>query len=281
MIASSRPSGAARLELGGLALAGQIAGFVVLTLVGFGLAAVGMVFPALASSRLVVVLYMILVFVLPVLGAWLSVRAHTGQAGALAVALASLVGAACVFVWTSRSAGFGDPRHAVRFMAVPWLVILPLASVLGGFLGSYIRRGRPQSIAVGAVLVLGVGWVLLGIASVKPRKPPAPMVTDARDAALIEQLRKAGSNVAKPHTPEFFLYFPTEKAAREAARQLEVEGYSAKAQLGAGNDGQWLCLATTTLVPSPEALAIIRRRMEGLAASLDGEYDGWGSPIVP
>lgn len=44
--------------------------------------------------------------------------------------------------------------------------------------------------------------------------------------------------------------------------------------------GKWLCLATTTLVPSPQAIAIVRRRMEALATSLEGEYDGWGSPVV-
>ena len=125
-------------------------------------------------------------------------------------------------------------------------------------------------LAVLAALIVVV--IVVGLRSLS--KP----VVDG-DLAVIEQLREVGSNLAKPHDLEFFLYFPTEEKARAAQSQLSNDGFVAKVELGADNKN-WLCFATQTLVPTHERLAAMRVRLEGVASTLGGEYDGWGSGVV-
>jgi hypothetical protein len=44
------------------------------------------------------------------------------------------------------------------------------------------------------------------------------------DQAVLVQLRKAGSDLSKPHNIEFFLYFPTRSVAEMAAPPSETLG---------------------------------------------------------
>ena len=48
----------------------------------------------------------------------------------------------------------------------------------------------------------------------------------------------------------------------------------------AAKGDDWLCYATKTMVPDLLALQKIRRDSGSLADSLNGEYDGWGTPVV-
>ena len=131
---------------------------------------------------------------------------------------------------------------------------------------------------IGATLGI-VALLLLGLAVAAWRHRASAPSRDP-DAAVLEQLKNAGSDLTKVHAPEFFLYFPLEAAAREAARRLESEGYVVTVKPSAGGDGTWLCLATKSMVPRHETLIAIRRKLEALATGLGGEYDGWGTPIV-
>jgi hypothetical protein len=99
------------------------------------------------------------------------------------------------------------------------------------------------------------------------------------DADVVEQLRRSGSDLDKPHHIEFFLYFPSESTARQAAATLTRTGFTAKVTLGA-DSANWLCLATKSMVPRVEALREIRANFSALATELGGEYDGWGTPVV-
>ncbi len=88
---------------------------------------------------------------------------------------------------------------------------------------------------------------------------------------------------AAAHAPEsttgavpvsHYLYFPDRKEAARIAERLRNQGFTTEERLGA--DGKsWLVLATRPLVPSEEAFAAERRRMEELAGVGGGEYDGW------
>jgi hypothetical protein len=100
------------------------------------------------------------------------------------------------------------------------------------------------------------------------------------DAATLRQLQKAGSDLAKPHTIEFFLYLATEPAALEAAASLRLEGYTAEVRAPAGDDERWLCFATLTVVPAHATLLGAREQLERLASELGGEYDGWAAQVV-
>src|SRR5262249_44821486 len=96
---------------------------------------------------------------------------------------------------------------------------------------------------------------------------------------VLNQLKKAGSNLSKPHNVEFFLYFSTEAAAEKAAKDVEAEGCTVKVKPGANNSG-WLCFATRRMVPDHTELVRLRNQFNEIARRLDGEYDGWGTPVV-
>jgi hypothetical protein len=99
------------------------------------------------------------------------------------------------------------------------------------------------------------------------------------DESVLIQLRKAGSDLSKPHNIEFFLYFPTQAVAEQAASRIRDEGFHVEVKRAAKGD-DWLCYATKTMVPDLRALQKIRQGFTSLANSLSGEYDGWGTPVV-
>ncbi len=99
------------------------------------------------------------------------------------------------------------------------------------------------------------------------------------DEGVLAQLRKAGSDLSKPHGIEFFLYFSSEFAAQQAASSIRDTGF----QTSVGRDAQgvdWLCFGTKIMVPELSTLQGIRRDFDRLAKSLNGKYDGWGTEVV-
>ena len=99
------------------------------------------------------------------------------------------------------------------------------------------------------------------------------------DAEVIEQLRLAGSDTSKPHPIEFFLYFPTAKAADAVCDILRSQNFTASAQPSASTS-DFVCLATKSLIPTVEEMNRLTIEFNSLAARFDGEYDGWGSPVI-
>ena len=99
------------------------------------------------------------------------------------------------------------------------------------------------------------------------------------DQLVLDQLKKAGSKLEKPHSIEFFLYLPTEDGAWKAAELVSKEGCTVHVELGA-DQKQWLCFATKLMVPKHSDLQRLRKRFEAICAKFGGEYDGWGTPIV-
>jgi len=79
-----------------------------------------------------------------------------------------------------------------------------------------------------------------------------------------------------PEYIEHFFYFPKSSDAEMAAEQLRVRGWSAKVDLGAG-DQDWLVLATQP-AKGDEDLEDVFPEMEDLAAKFNGIYDGYGRP---
>lgn len=98
------------------------------------------------------------------------------------------------------------------------------------------------------------------------------------DESVLIQLKKAGSDLSKPHKIEFFLYFPTEVAAEQAALRVRESGFEVavkRAEKGA----DWLCFATKTMIPKLSDLQQIRCDFNSLATAAGGDYDGWGTGI--
>ena|SRR6266850_2239293 len=98
------------------------------------------------------------------------------------------------------------------------------------------------------------------------------------DELVLNQLKKTGSDLSKPHKIEFFLYFPTRPVAEQAASQIRAAGFDVEVR-PAAKGNEWLCLSTKTMVPDLAALQKIRRDFDSLTVSLSGQYDGWGTGI--
>jgi hypothetical protein len=75
---------------------------------------------------------------------------------------------------------------------------------------------------------------------------------------------------------DFYLYFPQEDDAEKAAETLRVEGYAVVTRLGA-DETNWLALASRQVADTE--LGAAEERLEQLAASLGGEYDGYERPV--
>ena len=98
------------------------------------------------------------------------------------------------------------------------------------------------------------------------------------DQQVLDQLKKAGSDLSKPHDIEFFLYFLTKESANSAAEEVEGEGATVKVERAA-DDSAWLCFATKRMVPDHVELVRLRKKFNGIASRLEGEYDGWGTEV--
>ena len=99
------------------------------------------------------------------------------------------------------------------------------------------------------------------------------------DAQVLEALKKAGSNLSKPHPIEFFLYFANEDQARKAADQIRGRSFEVTVD-HAGKGDSWLCLATKSMIPELGELHRIRADFNAIARAQSGQYDGWGTPVV-
>jgi hypothetical protein len=96
---------------------------------------------------------------------------------------------------------------------------------------------------------------------------------------VLQQLYTFGSNTSKPHSFDFYLYFPTETAARDAAVKVREKGFAAEVLAGA-DGGKWVCRARKALVPETAFLDEIDHFFQELAATFHGDFDGWESNVV-
>jgi hypothetical protein len=100
----------------------------------------------------------------------------------------------------------------------------------------------------------------------------------AEDAEALSQLRAAGSDLAKPHKVEFYLYVPTEAEAEAAAAAIRPLGYTVAVSAGE-DEANWLCLATKTMLPTIEEITVARGVFKGMALKYQGAYGGWNTAI--
>ena len=99
------------------------------------------------------------------------------------------------------------------------------------------------------------------------------------DATTLAELARAGSDLERSHEMEFFLYLPDRGSADAAAVQLAAEGFGVEVK-AAEEGGDWLCLATRSMVPTLDELQRLRRHLAAVAESREGAYDGWGATVV-
>lgn len=112
------------------------------------------------------------------------------------------------------------------------------------------------------------------------RKTPVPSGVTKLDIMVLDQLKKAGSDLTQPHEVDNFLYFADEASAQEAANRL-ASASKTVATSPPVEGKEWLTKAIVVVVPTAANIAEMRARMEAIAHALRGDYDGWGAPIVP
>jgi hypothetical protein len=97
------------------------------------------------------------------------------------------------------------------------------------------------------------------------------------DAEAIAELKQAGIDLGKPQTIDFAFYFPQRKAAQRVAPKLAAQGFKTRI-VPAGGGQDYLVYARKRIIVNEAVMLEWRSKFEALAASEQGEYDGWGSP---
>lgn len=134
------------------------------------------------------------------------------------------------------------------------------------------------------IALLGVFLMLRG----KRAEPPASGLPGANganrangadgDAATLDELARAGSDLTREHNIEFFIYLPDQSSGEAAASLLRGEGHMV--ELSKATDGSdWLCLVQLRMIPDMAGLRGYRERFTALARAYNGEYDGWGTEV--
>jgi len=113
------------------------------------------------------------------------------------------------------------------------------------------------------------------------------MGTRDKDLAVLHRLKEVGSDLSKPHTVDYFLYFPSEEQARSAASEIEKEGFTVRVNRAPMpwwkrlfSKSSWGCYANKSIVPDEDAIVEISGWLDGIAQRFSGEYDGWGTGVV-
>lgn len=124
-------------------------------------------------------------------------------------------------------------------------------------------------------------WALSGYRS--PSHVAAQTATaDTADQALLDNMRKAGSDLSKPVQIDHYLYVPRKDLADQAAAELRPQGYKVTVDTAAVvRPGEaWVVLASQTAVPTIDYLRRTRATFTALANKLGGAYDGWEAPVA-
>lgn len=137
------------------------------------------------------------------------------------------------------------------------------------------RRRGTLFLAFAAVLVAAT----LDCASRDEKTVPQGNAEEiARDSQALDQLRAAGSNLAKPHHVDFYLYLSAQSDAESAEGTLRSMGYSVTIT-SSENNINWICVASRTMVPTIQDLTVARGLFNSLATRYQGVYDGWEAGI--
>ena len=97
---------------------------------------------------------------------------------------------------------------------------------------------------------------------------------------IIASLEKSKWGISKPVPLVFYLYLPSEEAARSCVEPVKAVGLEVEVRESASNDGQWLCLSKAKIVPEKERLSQIGTVLLSLAKEKDGQLDGWETDVA-
>ena len=121
--------------------------------------------------------------------------------------------------------------------------------------------------------------VLVAVLRGRLARPAAPASGD-RDDAVLAALAANGADLSKETEVVFHLYFPDEGHARSAAAVAGREGFATQVAPPPEGYSTWSCRLTRHMVPARAAVKAAVARLEELADSLDGEFDGWEAAVT-
>jgi hypothetical protein len=98
------------------------------------------------------------------------------------------------------------------------------------------------------------------------------------DQKILYLLKKAGSDLSKPHPITFYLYFRREDDARNVAEVLNKKGYVS--EVIKLDDVNWFCLAHIETIPTLQTIKEKAKELKQISMSHNGEYDGWESTVI-
>jgi hypothetical protein len=94
---------------------------------------------------------------------------------------------------------------------------------------------------------------------------------------ILQQLERFGSDVEKRHEMTFWLYFPSQDNAQQAASLARSHGLRAEIVRSRADseNHRWLCLLQCPHVPDEALLDGISQFCGEITARFDGLFDGW------
>jgi len=109
---------------------------------------------------------------------------------------------------------------------------------------------------------------------------PSAVIETGGDVEALQGLKKAGSNLSKPHDAEFFLHFPTEAAAQEAVGKVKAMGLETAEVRTGDKPGEWIVYSRKSMKLDGEGLKRMRYHFGRIAKAGGGRYGGWEAAIV-
>jgi regulator of ribonuclease activity B len=99
------------------------------------------------------------------------------------------------------------------------------------------------------------------------------------DRETLDAMKAQGADLSKPTEMSFYLYFPAEDDAENAAAELRRSGYAAEVRPPLPDFDEWLCYVTREMVPSATGIDDARSKLESVANRFGGDFDGWEAAI--
>lgn len=103
------------------------------------------------------------------------------------------------------------------------------------------------------------------------------MIDPNAGATILKQLQRFGSHLDRKHDVSFWLYFPSEDLARQAAGRAQCTGLTTEVSAPMANESnpKWLCLLYCPHIPDEAILDGISQFCRELASQFSGDFDGW------
>lgn len=108
----------------------------------------------------------------------------------------------------------------------------------------------------------------------------APKTPEEADRLALRQLAGRGADLTKPRHVIHYLYFPTERQARDAGDAIG-DAWRTNVEPPTEDIAEWCLKADGDRTLAPDTVAALRSWFARLAAEHGGEYDGWEAAAKP